>query len=123
MCNLCFAKSLASIPQKFPRRDVFRASNPYVEVGVNPRRGEDAVVLWNLFRGGDCFADRHRGEIGIVLNLSVKFPQEFAAVSRVILPSVFTVKEQADCQRSSAGNTFAQKPQPSVQIGGSGLCI
>src|SRR5439155_14970442 len=32
MCNLGFAKSLASIPQKFPRRDVFRASNPYVEV-------------------------------------------------------------------------------------------
>src|SRR5258706_9303733 len=123
MRNLCFAKSLASIPQKFPRRDVFCASNPHVKVGVNPRRGEDAVVLRNFFRGGNCFANGHRREIGVPLNLSVKFPQKITAVARVILPSVFTVQKQADCQRSSARNTFAQKPQPPVQIGGSGLRI
>ncbi len=123
MCNLCLAKSFTSVPQQFPRRDVFCASNPHVKVGVNPRCGEDAVVLRNFFRGGNCFANGHRGEIGIALNLSVKFPQKITAVARVILPSIFTVKEQTDCQRSIARNTFAQKTKPSVQIGGSGLRI
>src|SRR5579859_3427207 len=69
---LGFSVRLASDPQKCPRGDVFTAADPYVEVGVNPRRGKDAVVLRNLTGGGDRFADRHCREIGIALDPSVK---------------------------------------------------
>src|SRR5260221_12358086 len=54
MCNLRPAKGLASVQQQFPSRDVFRASNPHIEADVDTRRGEDAVVIRNLFHGSVC---------------------------------------------------------------------
>src|SRR6266446_509291 len=113
--------SLTRIPEQFPSGNIFGVTNPDVEIGVDPRGGENSAGGGDFLGGSDGFAGGQRAEILITLNAFVKFAQEFAAVAGVILPGIFAVEKQADGQRLLARDAFAEKTQTSVQVGGSGF--
>src|SRR5579871_80444 len=115
--------SFARVPQKFPGRDVLAASDPDIEICIDPGRGKDSGVLRNFARRGDRFADRERREVRIALNAAIKFTQKISAVSRVIFPGIFAVEKKTNCQRTGGRNFFAKKAKPSVQIRSSGFAV
>src|ERR1700730_9484906 len=98
-------------------------TNPHVEVCVDPRRGENSVGGGDFLCGSDGFASGQRAKILVLLNALVEFAQEFAAITRVILPRIFAVEKEADGQRLLAGHAFAKKAQATVEVGGSGFGV
>src|SRR5579872_5113115 len=83
---LCFCihssrVSLASIPQQFPRGDVFGVADPHVEICVDPGTGENSDVCRNVSSCSDGFACGQCAEVRIVFDAFVELTEEFAAVA------------------------------------------
>src|SRR5713101_4495520 len=80
---------LARVPEQFPCGNIFGVTNPDVEIGVDPRGGEDSASGRYFLVGRDGFAGGQRSKILIGLNSFVEFAQELAAVAGVVLPGIF----------------------------------
>src|SRR6266852_4672221 len=94
--RVCFGGSpisLARVPEQFPCGNIFGVTDPNIEIGVDPRSGEDSGGRGKFVGGGDSFAGRQRAEILSILNAFVKIAQEVAAAAGVILPGIFAVEK------------------------------
>ena len=89
---------LAGGGELVPGAVVFGSANPYVEVGVDPRAGDEAVELAEVFIFRAAIASRMvTGSIcGFVLEGVVEAAEELASVLRIRLPGVLAVEDDGD---------------------------
>src|SRR5579862_3138185 len=106
-----------------PRRDVFPRANPYIEIRADPGCRKNSVVSGNLSgcRGG--LTRCQRLYIGIVVDFSVKLPQELAAIAAEILPRIFSVQDQRNCQWPPDMNPFSNHTNTLVKIIGCRISV
>src|SRR6266496_2654756 len=83
---------VASVVKIVPGLVIFRRSNPDVEVGMNPGAGRQRMEDVDVTVPRNGLGNGKRFDGMIILQSIVEAPQEFAPGLGVVLPSVFTVK-------------------------------
>src|ERR1017187_990628 len=85
---------VAGLRQQVPGAVIFGSANPDVEVGIDPRTGNQPLQLAEAVRlvPGDGLVDRDGLYFWIGLQSRVEAAQKFAARFWVVLPSVFSVE-------------------------------
>src|ERR1039457_1188630 len=86
---------VAGLRQQVPGAVVFWSANPDVEVGIDPRTGNQPLQLPEAVRlvPGDGLVDRDGLYFRVGLQSRVEAAQKFAARFGVVLPSVFSVED------------------------------
>ena len=98
-------------------------TDPDVEIGVDPRRGENSRCDGNFTSGGDGFAGGEGPEILVALDAPIKLAEKGAAVARIVFPGVFAVEKKTNRKRLIAQHGFSQLAHAIVEIRRSGFGV
>src|SRR5882724_830099 len=97
---------VASVVKIVPGLVIFRRADPDIEVGVNPGAGRQRMQHIDVTVPRNGLGNSKRFDGMIILQSIVEAPQEFASGLGVVLPSVFTVKNDGHDSILSARHKY-----------------
>src|SRR4029077_85737 len=111
------------IPQQLPGCDVLAVPNPNIEVRVDPRGREDSTRGAHFPSRRERLACGERAKIRVSFDALVELAQEFAPVTGIVFPGIFTIEKERDRQWLGALHALSERTQTTVQILRRGLSV